>query len=369
MVTNRVHVKKELIDWAFNTTDLEIEAKKIVLKKHKWLDPTFKYYLQPSLRQINEFATRLHIPFGALLLKHAPKEEDIRVAFRTRENVPPKVSLTTRDVIYEMQRKQAWFKEESGRATKKLEIIGCVAPKDVDAAVEKLREMLFLNRNIKTARELYKDIRAQIAKHGILNMQKGSAGLGTQRPLKVSEVRAFVILDDYAPLIFINQKDSYTARIFSLIHELVHILHGTDELLQNDRDILEERNINKVTSRFLMPRDEFKSQFELAKRNILKTANYFNVSPQAAAIRAEELHLADPNDIEIPHVENTPPKKKGGNPYNNALSFNDPVYMNALVNSQEQGKLLPTDASALIGISYKMLDRTLKEFNESVEFR
>lgn len=43
--------------------------------------------------------------------------------------------------------------------------------------------------------------------------------------------------------------------------------------------------------------------------------------------------------------------------------------MNALVNSQEQGKLLPTDASALIGISYKMLDRTLKEFNESVEFR
>lgn len=104
-------------------------------------------------------------------------------------------------------------------------------------------------------------------------MQKGGAGLGTNRPLEVNELRAFVLLDDYAPLIFINQKDSYTARIFSLIHEFIHILHGTDELLSgNDCRIVEERHINKVVAAFLKPPSEFRVHVD--RKSVGRTARY-----------------------------------------------------------------------------------------------
>ncbi|WP_290123711.1 hypothetical protein [Paucilactobacillus hokkaidonensis] len=38
--------------------------------------------------------------------------------------------------------------------------------------------------------------------------------------------------------------------------------------------------------------------------------------------------------------------------------------MNALVSAQETGTIQPTQAATLIGISYKMLDKTIETFNE-----
>jgi Zn-dependent peptidase ImmA (M78 family) len=368
VVITRIDVHRELIDWAFEITDLSLESQHKVLQDTKWLQENFTHYLQPTVKQLGSFATHLHVPFGDLLLDKAPKLEDIRLAFRTQENAPAQVSLTVRDIIYEMQRKQAWFKENSQIATHKLAFIGSAAGNDVNETLKVVNRYLVL-AHFPSPRDLFKDLRNQLAKIGILVMQKGGAGLGTKRPLEVSELRAFVLLDDFAPLIFINQKDSYTARIFSLIHEFIHILHGTDELLSgNDRDIVEERQINKVAAAFLMPILEFKVRFD--SNNVDRTARYFGVSPQAVAIRARGLGLInsiDDVDYMPPAVA---PKSSSGNQYNiynTALSYNDRRYMSVLVAAQENGTVLPTEAASLIGISYKMLDRTIEIFNEREE--
>lgn len=365
MTEIRVDVRRELIDWAFEITDLPPESQHKALQDTKWLQENFTHYLQPTVKQLGTFATRLHVPFGDLLLDKPPKLEDIRLAFRTQENAPAQVSLTVRDVIYEMQRKQAWFKENSQIATHKLAFIGSAAVSDANETLKVVNRYLVLT-HFSSPRDLFKDLRNQLAEIGILVMQKGGAGLGTNRPIEISELRAFVLLDDYAPLIFINQKDSYTARIFSLIHEFIHILHGTDELLSgNDRDIVEERHINKVVAAFLMPALEFKMHFD--SNNIDRTARYFGVSPQAVAIRAQGLRLINSTDDVNYMPPVVPPKSSGGDPYNTALSYNDRRYMSALVAAQENGTVLPTEAASLIGISYKMLDRTIEIFNEREE--
>lgn len=362
MTISRVKVKEALINWAFKTTDLDQEACESIVKKAKWLQKDSNIYLQPTIKQLGNFANQLHVPFGNFLLNVPQKTEDIKLAFRTERNAPAKVSLTVRDVIYEMKRKQAWFREESGLASEKLRFIGGSQGFDNKATLATVTDLLSL-RHFQTARELYNDLRAQLTQLGVLNMQKGGAGLGTNRPLDVQEMRAFVLLDDYAPLIFINQKDSYTARIFSLIHEFIHLLHGTDELLSDKKShVVEERSINKVVAAFLMPTNEFEQFF--STHDFEQVARYFNVSPEAVAIRAQGIGLIKKVDeLALPTLK-TRVVRSGGNPYNNALSLNDKRYMDAVILAQDRGVVQPTRAAALIGISYKMLDKTVENFNE-----
>ncbi|MFC6260921.1 ImmA/IrrE family metallo-endopeptidase [Levilactobacillus fujinensis] len=334
MGVTRIRVKHSLIQWAFSTTDLSEETKKKVTATSKWLQPDSSVYLQPTAKQLGLFATRLHIPFGSLLLELPPKPDDIRLAFRTQKNAPAQVSLTVRDIIYEMKRKQAWFKEESGTATNKLSLIGSAKGFDNAETANVIANFLTLH-HFQSPRELFNNLRSQLAQIGILNMQKGNAGLGTNRPLNIKELRAFVLLDDYAPLIFINQKDTYTARIFSLVHEFIHILHGSDELLRDgDNNLTEERHINQITAAFLMPESAFRTLF--ATNDLIKVAHYFNTSPETTLIRAKEIGLiTNTASVELPASPTSLTKKSGGNPYNNALSLNDSRYMNALISAQK----------------------------------
>lgn len=361
---NRFKVKKELIEWAFNITDISTETASKIYKSEKWLEPGFKNYLNPTVKQLGAFAAKVHVPFGRLLQQQVPEPEDIRLAFRTVENAPAKVSLNVQEIIHEMQKKQAWFSSESGFAKERLNFISIAKDASLEETVEALLDYLHLPK-VDSARELFNSLRNQISRQGVLVMQKGGVGLGNNRPIDVKELRAFVILDDHAPLIFVNQKDSYTARVFSLVHEFVHILRGSDELLSaNVRVVAEERLINQVTAEFLMPELDFKTRFDAD--NVAKVARYFNVSVYAAFVRAQQLGIIQNIDLRQIGVAEPKIKKEstGGNPYNTALSLNDRRYMLAIIDAQKNGTLLPTKTASLIGISLKMLSKTIDMFNE-----
>lgn len=365
MSVTRIKVNIKNIEWAFKTTDVSDEKKQQVLEDSKWLNKDQKNFLNPTLNQLENFAKHFHVPFGFLLLKKIPEQQSIKLAFRTKENVPAKVGLNVRSVIYEMQRKQAWFKEESGYIESKLNFIGSLSGcNDINKVVETLNTLIELH-HFKTPRELLNDLRRQIAFSGVLVMQKGGAGLGTNRPLKVEEVRAFTLLDDHAPLIFLNQKDSYTARIFSLVHEFIHILRGTDEFLMGiNYDIEEERFINNATGKFFMPDEMFKKKVN--EQGIEAAANYFNVPRYAAAIQAKNLNLIKYLDENycLEDQKSIRSNNSGGNPYNKALSYNDERFTAALFDSERNGNLQPTEAASLLGVSTKMFYQTMDLFDE-----
>ncbi len=65
---------------------------------------------------------------------------------------------------------------------------------------------------------------------GIVIMLNGIVGANTHRGLSIDEFRAFTLIDDFAPLIFINATDSKAGLLFSLIHEFVHIGIGANSL-------------------------------------------------------------------------------------------------------------------------------------------
>ncbi len=83
------------------------------------------------------------------------------------------------------------------------------------------------------------------------------------------------LINKYAPLIFINTKDSQNARLFSLAHELVHLWYGKREIFnynfQTEPQYLNkkvEQEINKIAECILFDRDTFNYVQTLLPKNV-----------------------------------------------------------------------------------------------------
>jgi Zn-dependent peptidase ImmA (M78 family) len=100
---------------------------------------------------------------------------------------------------------------------------------------------------------------------GVLVMIAGYIG-STHRGLDVDEFRGFCLIDDIAPALFVNGKDSKAAQMFTLLHEIGHILLGMSALDRPDLDVRDghdvERWCNAVAAHVLVPLPDLRARFD-----------------------------------------------------------------------------------------------------------
>ena len=102
------------------------------------------------------------------------------------------------------------------------------------------------------AEEAFRLLRSRTERAGVFVLLKGD--LGSHHTALDPEVfRGFVIADEVAPFVVINDNDSRAARAFTLLHELTHLLLGRTGFVGLVSETEVEEFCNRVAAEWLLP--------------------------------------------------------------------------------------------------------------------
>ncbi|WP_415931011.1 ImmA/IrrE family metallo-endopeptidase [Zhenpiania hominis] len=364
--TIRYEVKRDVLLWAIKESqksinDIELKFSKI----NEWINGDSA----PTMKQIESLANFLKIPFGYMFLATPPKTNVMKVEFRSIDNKLPEVSKNLKDTLLEMDRNQSWMSElRQELGWDKLDIIKNfdikVNDKATNVEVAKLAKKLlgleeewYLNHS--TNEKAYNYLREKLEDAGILVMQNGVVGFDTHRKLELNEFRAFMLYDDYAPLIFVNGTDSTAGKIFSLMHEFVHILYQQDDIISESSRVeikANERKINQIASEVLIPQEVIKAKWielenkeELARIDTI--SKMLKVSSYAVAVKLSEMRMIADNIVAViaSRSQNIRRSTSGGDFYKNYYAKMSSNFLKSVVSQTESGNLSYTYAFKLLG--------------------
>ena len=340
---------------------------------------------RPSQRQATKLASKLYVPLGYLWLSAPPALEVPIPDLRTVSDVVPQPpSADFIDVLHDALRKQQWYREyvqDEGMGP--LPFVGRFPLSDYPSVIDVADDMRAAigmddaRQKAKTHLQFLSFLTEAAGEIGILVLRSGKVGSNTHRKLDVDEFRGFALIDDLAPLVFINSADTLAARIFTLAHELAHVWIGESGIsnpttfsvvLQEDNRI--NRFCNQVAAELLMPAANFTSEWQQGKtieENVTAMTRLYHVSRTAVLIRAYEHEFlsCEVYRVQLERLrqwESQEPKRGGGGDFwNNFLASNSRALVQAVLASAAEGRVSEREAATLLGVTKRKTLRSAQE--------
>lgn len=253
----KVDVNPDVLVWARKNSslDIDIAASKIKVKIEQlraWESGDDK----PSIAQLRKLANIYKFPISVFFLSVVPKNFSVMKDFRhLPEYMPAKFSRQLQLEIRKVQQRretaielQSSLVDEISTFDKKVSL-----EDDVRNSALKIREILHLDINEQkkwsNPRIAFNEMRYLVENTGILVFEVDN--------VDIQEMRGFAIAEKIMPVIAINRKDSFNGRIFSLLHEFVHILLGqggiSNSSYYDDTEEKVEVFCNKLAAEILVP--------------------------------------------------------------------------------------------------------------------
>lgn len=304
-MTVRVPVRPELLNWAVHRARW---SRSSVLDRFPRFDKWETGDVQPTLNQLQSFSTALHVPLGYLFLPEPPAEETPIPDFRTRGNrTIDDLSVDLRDTIYLCQRRQDWFRRFAiSHGFRKIRFVGSAtiddSPRSVASKIRKTIDFTMEKRRAFTSWEdAFRRLIDLIEAAGVLVSVNGVVGGDNHRILDPDEFGGFTLVDQYAPLIFVNGADTKAAQIFTIVHELAHVWLGesaiSDAGVARHSRNKHERWCNQVAAEVLIPRSRLISDYggEPTVTELERLARVYRVSTLVVLVRLHETDVV-PDD-------------------------------------------------------------------------
>lgn len=291
-MSTRVDVTNEMLTWAIARAGYDVSAFAAKFPPVlKWLEGEKK----PTVKQLETFSRKVHLPFGYLFLPKPPEEKLPIPFFRSNAQDNEKLNINVYDTILLMQQRQDWLRDYlKDNEFERLKFVGRFRnSKNFKDIVNDIREVLGLDEDwagiFKTWTDAQNHLIKTIEENGIIVSFNGVVENNTTRKIPVDECRGFVLVDDYAPFMFVNNADFKSAQTFTIVHELAHIWTGHSagfdfrKLLPADDPI--EKLCDKVAAEFLVPERAFIRAWDKSQ-NTKTVARHFKVSEIVIARRA-----------------------------------------------------------------------------------
>lgn len=262
-MTIHVDVAPAVLSWALDVTGADQEGLHRRFKVDKWLNVEAR----PTLKQLQDFARAAGVPFGYLLLPLPPAWSLPVPDFREGFESTPTPSANLVAVLGQSQRRQDWYRDYAlGLGAERLEFVGSAASLEPIGAAERIRGALGFE--VSARRGTWADTRKALLRSfealGGLTVATSMVDNNTRRSLDENEFRGFALVDDIAPLVFVNTHQTLNGQIFTLAHEFAHVWRGAsgigneDPRAEGQSEI--ERWCNAVASEVLVPRADLESR-------------------------------------------------------------------------------------------------------------
>lgn len=327
----------------------------------KWIDGV----AEPTIKQLQEFARKLCVPFAYLLMPQPPKEEMPFALFRA-QNATREFKRDVYDIIKSLKYRQLWLAEYLAVAdTPHFELSGIVdLQMTAREAAEKIRTAIGLEEGFALAQnsvgEAINELTAAAENAGVFVSFSGVVGNNTRRTISVDDCRGFALAHPVAPYIFINSTDAKCAQFFSLAHELAHVMIG-NTAGHSGYDVggntAEERFCDTLAAELLVPERLLRQMW---RGDINQCATKFRVSGIVVARRAHDLGIISSSEYKR-YFDLRPvavPKAKGGGGDFYLTSFKrvGRAFARHVDYAVSSGKLSHVEAHRLTGLWGKTYD-------------
>lgn len=376
-----IQIKTSIIRWACNRIG-SLYSELSASKDFKRLSNEKDGAVSLTLKQAEKLAKVLRYPFVFLLLDSPVTDIDkLPIAdFRSIEGKEVKPNINLKEQIEYCQNQQDWFSDYVN--TCDLDVFkynGKFSLHDDPQEVGlKLKEFLKITYKLsKNANDYLKRLKIILENNGIL-VSSSKVLKNTQNRLSLSDFRGFALYDDNAPLIFINGNDSASAQIFTLCHELGHIVLGqsgvSDVVKNNTKKI--EKWCNEFAANILMPKNDVIDTFDQyinISQFLQDATKLFHVSANALLLRIYNLNLIDKDTFDKEWAKakalykdylkslQESNGKSSGNYYKTVNSRLSHRLLQSLISSTSVGKTTFRDATYLLGLkSVSTFDKLVK---------
>ncbi len=334
---------------------------------------------QPTLDELKDFSKTYKRTIATLLLAKPPKEKPLPTDRRTIDS--KELGIFHEKTIMAVRKARALAQScvelrlELGIEIPKFSLSASIQEQPQNIAA-KIRKYL----NLDELREI------ENINHALVAYIEKIESLGVavfQLSLTQDKLRGFSIVDDVMPIIAIKRGgEQATAKIFTLFHELGHILLNEGGLcdLSEKTSIEIEKWCNAFSAGVLIPTSEL-LQMEVvleqkhsnnkiwAKKDLVKLGNYFHVGPLAILRSLLENKLTTPVFYKEKHQAWNKPQfgrakhPEGKNSVKDTIREKGRTYISLAFSAYDQNRIDLKDLSDFLGIRLSYIPKTRQLMN------
>jgi len=372
-VKQKLPINKDVLVWARTSIGLSIED--IAIKFNKPVNEIEEWEegkTSPTFSQLERLAFEIYKrPLAVFFFPDVPKEDTPKTEFRTLPDtiineLPPEIVKLYRSAkLYQLYLEELFDGEKSSEKSL-LEKFSINDKTNINTLTKEIRKELNIpieeQAKWKSTETAFKNWRAVFEANGIFVFKDA---------FKNDDFSGFCLYDKKYPVIFVNNSMPDSRQIFTLFHELGHLLFKSGGIDFRSSEFTKqfsgyysdvEVNCNRFANEFLVPPDEFDSfQLTVSEAQFVKLANHFSVSREVILRNYLDRGLVEPDYYEqmaakwTKEAKESKEEAEGGSYYYNKKAYLGDRYISIVYGKYYQNKITLDNVADYLNVKAKNL--------------
>lgn len=372
MTVERMPITPEVVTWARERLGYTLDALAVKRKDFKKIAEWESGESRPTYRQLEKLAKDLWLPVAVFFFPEPPETPKIEETFRTLGSeqfaeVPPSI----RKLLHKARAFQVGLSELSdGRNAAHTQIIRDLRldiNEELSYASNRVRNYIGISLEHQftwnSAEEALKIWRSALFKVGVTVFKDA---------FKTDDYSGFSLYDSDFPIIYVNNSNEKARQIFTLFHELAHLLFHTsgvdsDSTFQYplpEEYAQIERRCNAFAGAFLVPDDAFERVVRPEEDPVLEArrlSRMFCVSRDVILRKYRNRQMISPQEysetIAAWRREARPSATGGGNYFRTQIAYLGEEYIELAFRRLEENMIDEEELADYLAIAPRNLDK------------